>query len=149
MEAKKWRWAMEACYALIKSINFLAVLCGVIWAIIVGNIWYSPKVFFDVWAKELGLKKVKITKEAMMRGFGMMILMTAIEMLSLAGIITLMGGGIVKAVHAGLLISLGMMAASRLSEAFFEQRSVKAWLIQSGFNTISILGASVILGLWK
>ena len=140
---------MEACFNLIKSINYLAVLCGVVWAIVVGNIWYHPKVFFNVWAKEIGLKKVKITKEAMMRGFGMMILMTAVEMLSLAGIIVLMGGGLVKAVHAGLLISLGMMAASRLSEAFFEQRSVKAWLIQSGFNFISVMGASVILGLWK
>jgi hypothetical protein len=140
---------MEACYALIRSINFLAVLCCVIWAVVLGNIWYSPKVFFDVWAKELGLKKQKMTKEKMMQGMGMMLAMTAVEMVSLAGLIVLMGGGIVKAVHAGLLISLGIMAATRLSEAFFEQRSVKAWLIQSGFNTLSLLGASIILGLWK
>lgn len=135
---------------IFKSINYLAVLGSVAWAVVLGNIWYSPKVFFNVWAKEAGLKKGKPGKsdrKKMITAMGTMLATTIIEMLSLAIIIELLGGGIVKAVHAGVIISIGMMAATRLSETFFEQRTIKSWLIQSGFNTLSIIGASVIIGL--
>ena len=140
---------MKACFNLLGSINYLAVLCGIIWAVGLGNIWYSPKVFFDTWAKEIGLKKIEISKQAMMMGMGRMLLMNIIEIFSLAAVIALAGGGIVRALHVGVLVSVGMMAATRLSESFFEQRSVKAWLIQSGYNAAAVIGASVILGLWK
>jgi hypothetical protein len=134
---------------VLKNVNYFAVLGSVVWAVILGNIWYAPKVFFNAWAREVGLKKPDIAPKQMMAGMGMMMLMTLIEMLSLAVIIEMLGGGIVKALHAGMLISIGMFAAIRLSESFFEQRSKKAWLISAGFNTISIMGASVILGLWR
>lgn len=106
--------------------------------------------FFQCVGKRGGFKKGKtgkIGQKKMITAMGTMLATTIIEMLSLAIIIELLGGGIVKAVHAGVIISIGMMAATRLSETFFEQRTIKSWLIQSGFNTLSIIGASVIIGL--
>lgn len=140
---------MQGCVKLLGEINYLAVFVSIVWAAMLGSIWYSPKVFFNVWAKELGLKMDNADRKQMVRVMGTMLVTTAVEMYSLAAVIAMLGGGIVKALHAGVLISIGMMAATRLSEANFEQRTLKTWLIQSGFNTISILGASVIMGLWK
>lgn len=50
----------------LESINYLAAVGGVLISIIVGFLWYSPKLFGGEWAKLVGLKnKDKQTREEM------------------------------------------------------------------------------------
>jgi len=39
------------------NVNFLALLLAALSALVVGFIWYNPKVFGNIWMKEIGMKE--------------------------------------------------------------------------------------------
>ncbi len=48
------------------EINYLAVVLATLSTMVVGSIWYTPKVFGDAWMKLAGLKKSDLEKNGMM-----------------------------------------------------------------------------------
>lgn len=59
-------------------INFLAVLVAALVPMIIGFIWYNPKVFGDLWAKEAGMTEDKIKGANMPLIFGLSFLFSLI-----------------------------------------------------------------------
>ena len=56
------------------EINFLAVLVAGLSTMVVGSIWYNPKVFGSAWMKETGMTEEKAKGANMFKIFGMAIL---------------------------------------------------------------------------
>jgi len=138
------------CMHLLKEINYWAVGSGVVFSIVLGMIWYHPKTFFNIWAKEIGLDTSAIDRKKASSAMQSMLVTTIISVLSLAAVIYMAAPvTLIRSLHIGGLISIGILASSRFSETLFEQRNVKSWLIQSGCRVLTILGCSVIIGLWK
>ena len=138
------------CMHLLKEINYWAVGAGVVYSSVLGMIWYHPKVFFNTWAAEIGLKVSAPDRKKAMTGMQVMFITTIIQVFSLAAIIYMAPPvTLIMALHIGVFVSVGIAAATRLSETLFEQRSIKSWLIQSGYRALAILGCAAIIGLWK
>ena len=138
------------CMHLLKEINYWAVGAGVVYSAALGMIWYHPKVFFNVWAQEIGLKISTPDRKKAMAGMQVMFVTTIIQVFSLAAVIYMASPvTLIRALHIGAFIAIGISAATRLSESLFEQRSIKAWLIQSGYRVLAILGCAAIIGIWK
>jgi hypothetical protein len=56
------------------NINFLALLLAALSTLVVGFIWYNPKVFGTIWMKEAGITEEKMKGTNMVLLFGMSIL---------------------------------------------------------------------------
>ena len=56
------------------NVNFLALLLAAISTLLVGFIWYNPKVFGTIWMKEAGLKEEDMKGANMVKMFGLSIL---------------------------------------------------------------------------
>ncbi|AXG73241.1 DUF1761 domain-containing protein [Flavobacterium arcticum] len=56
------------------EMNFLAVIVAALSTMVVGAIWYNPKVFGTVWMKETGMTEEKAEGANMFKIFGMAIL---------------------------------------------------------------------------
>lgn len=55
------------------NINFLALLLAALSTLVVGFIWYNPKVFGNVWMKEAGLTEEDMKGANMVKIFGLSI----------------------------------------------------------------------------
>ncbi|RTY90953.1 DUF1761 domain-containing protein [Flavobacterium sp. GT3R68] len=56
------------------EINFLALLVAALSTLVVGFIWYNPKVFGTIWMRETGLTEEKMKGSNMVMIFGMAVL---------------------------------------------------------------------------
>lgn len=55
------------------EINFIALLLSALSTLVVGFIWYSPKVFGNIWMKEAGIREEQMKGSNMILIFGMSI----------------------------------------------------------------------------
>ncbi len=56
------------------DINFLALLLAALSSLVIGFVWYNPKVFGNIWMKEAGMTEEKMKGSNMIAIFGMSIL---------------------------------------------------------------------------
>lgn len=81
------------------KINFVALLLAAIVTLVVGFIWYSPKVFGTIWMKENNLTQEELKKGSMLKIFGLtyvfslMITMTLMSLtIHQSGAVGMVGG---------------------------------------------------------
>lgn len=81
------------------KINFVALLLSAIVTLVIGFIWYSPKVFGTIWMKENNLTQEELRKGNMLKIFGLtyifslMITMTLMSLtIHQSGAIGMVGG---------------------------------------------------------
>lgn len=65
------------------QINFLAVLVAAVSALVVGFIWYNPKVFGNAWMKSAGLSEEQLKGGNMAKIFGLALVFAALLAMSL------------------------------------------------------------------
>jgi len=157
--------------------NFLAILVAAVSALVVGFIWYNPKVFGNAWMQAAGLTEEQLKGGNMAKIFGLALLfafMLAFVLQPIVihqyGAISLVGGDPTKGLpsftafmsdygdafrsfkHGALhgFIS-GLFIAFPIigTTALFERKSAKYIFINSGYwvVTLTIMGA-IICG-WK
>ena len=133
------------------SINFLAVVAAAIANMVIGAIWYSPAVFGKMWMKSAGIsqKDVEAQKKAMQKVYGFAFVGALIMAYVFAIIINLTAATtVVEALQIGFLAWLGFVATVSLSSVLFEGRKQELYLLNNGYNLISLLVMSLILVLW-
>ena len=158
-------------------LNFPAILVAAVSALVVGFIWYNPKVFGNTWMKEAGM-----TDEAIKGGnmakifilafiFAVLLAMTMMQMsIHQTGALSLIGGDASKALpsytafmadygdafrtykHGALHgVLAGFFVALPIigTNALFERKSGKYIVINAGYwvVTLGIMGA-IVCG-WK
>lgn len=55
------------------NVNFLALLLAALSSLVVGFVWYNPKVFGNIWMKEAGLNQENMKNFNMVKVFGLSI----------------------------------------------------------------------------
>ena len=153
--------------------NFPAILVAAVSALIVGFIWYNPKVFGTIWMKEAGLTDADIKGGNMLKIFilavifAMLLAMTMMQMsIHQTGALSLVGGDSTKALpsYAAFMADYGgafrtykhgaihgVMAGIFVAlpiigtNALFERKSAKYIFVNAGYwmVTLGIMGAIV------
>jgi Protein of unknown function (DUF1761) len=54
--------------------NFIAVLVASLASLLIGYVWYNPKVFGSIWMREAGLTEEELKKGSMVKIFGLTII---------------------------------------------------------------------------
>jgi hypothetical protein len=155
------------------EINFLALLVAALSTLVVGFIWYNPKVFGTIWMKESGMTEEKMKGANMAMIFGLSFLYALfisfiLQMLVIHqfGAIGMVGGDptIAKPSYAEFMADYGnafrtfkhgalhgcmtgLLLALPLigTNALYERRSFKYTMVTAGFWTVcfTIMGAII------
>jgi hypothetical protein len=134
------------------SVNLLAVLVSAVAIFLLGGLWYSPALFVDRWMALQGK-----TREEMMASGGaspaMYVQVFLCGLLVAAGLAVVLNHFInltlLRGVEVAVLCWLCFAAATSYGTALFSSKPKALWLIDTGFNLVSFLVATVILTLWR
>lgn len=132
------------------SINWLAVLLCLVASMVIGSIWFSPKVFYPAWWKAIG----KTDKDAPEGGGmgGMMgtwigvIVSSLIQAIFMGFMTNAMGANNWSAgAMTGFWLWLGFLAPASLTNKLFADR-VPAWFYEAGNHLVTFLVMGAIHG---
>lgn len=128
--------------------NFAAIFVAALMSFAIGGLWYSPLLFARAWMREAGLTEEQTRQAPMARVFGLSALAALVMAFNLAAFIgpkASLGFGL----FAGAAAGIGWVAMSLGVIYLFEQRSLKLWLINSGYQVLSYTLMGGLLGVWK
>ena len=149
------------------NINFLALLLASLSTLVVGFIWYNPKVFGNIWMKEAGLKEEDMKGANMIKIFGLSIVYAFLISFLLQtvvihqfGALGMVGGDTPKALPSynafmadygtvfrtfkhgalhGFMTGLFMILPVIGTIALYEKRSFKYVMVTAGFWIVSFI----------
>jgi len=128
--------------------NFAAIFVAALMSFAIGGLWYSPLLFARAWMKEAGLTEQQTKDAPMGRIFGLAAVASLVMAFNLAAFIgpkASLGFGL----FAGAAAAIGWVAMSLGVIYLFEQRSLKLWLINSGYQVIAYTLMGGLIGTWK
>lgn len=130
----------------IADINWLSVLVATASSFVLGALWYGP-LFQKPWMQDTGMTKEKGAQASMaltMGGTAVLNLLIAIAIALLAG----PHAGWKMGLHTGLFSSLFFVATSIGVIYLFEQRPLRLWLINAGYQVVNFCIMGSIIGVW-
>lgn len=125
------------------QVNWLAVVIAAAASIVIGFVWYMPRVFGRRWAAETGIELPGAGDASPMTvvyGIGQALL--GAYVLALFAAESDITGGIVIAA----LIWLGFVATTKYNSVVFERRSSTYWVIDASYHLVSLLVMGAIIG---
>lgn len=129
------------------DINILAVIVVTILNILLGMFWYSPQFLGTQWAQEhqFILNDLKPTPWHYIGA----ILVSLVTVVIFSALIhwfhvDTLGAGL----QLGFFIWLGFVATTHFSGVIWARKPWKAYLIDTGFQLVSLLMMGIILSLW-
>lgn len=132
----------------LAAVNWLAVLCASVAAFVIGWVWYSRKVFGTTWLIEVGLTEESLRQAKMPLIFGGTFVLQVVAATALAMFLGT-GSGWLIGLQAGLVIGLGWIATAYGITYLFEQRSLRIFLINTGYFLVVFATMGLILGAWN
>ena len=127
--------------------NLIAAIVAAVAGFMVGGLWYSPVLFSKAWQVEAGMSCGKAEGGGTARIFGLAFLATLIAALNLAAFIG-RGKGLSFGLFAGFAAGFGWVTMALGIIYLFERRSLKLWLINSGYMTVAFTVMGVVIGVW-
>jgi hypothetical protein len=128
--------------------NYPAIFLAAAVSFVIGGAWYSPLLFANAWMKEAGLDEARLRNARMGKVFALSFLAALVMAFNLAAFLgakATLGFG----AFAGFATGLGWVAMSLGVIYLFEQRSLKLWLINAGYQIVSYTLMGALIGGWR
>jgi hypothetical protein len=132
----------------LADLNYVAVAAAAALSFAVGGLWYSPILFARAWARESGVDEARLRQASMARVFGLSFVCSLVMALNLAAFIgeqATVGFGL----FAGAAAGIGWVAMALGVTYLFERRSLKLWMINSGYQVLTLTLMGGLLGAWR
>ena len=127
------------------EVNLLAVLAGGVASLVIGGLWYAPFLLGKAWQREAGLSDEQMAGANMAKIFGLTFVLSLVAAYVFGMFIgTEMPLG--AAVGAGFSAGLCWVGAALGISYLFERRSLKLWLINTGYHTLQFTAFGAIFG---
>ncbi len=131
--------------SVLAGVNYLAVFVAWFVHIILGLIWFSPRLFGNEWVKLTGKEMKPAMNWLVPMLFGhLAMVLVLIVLIKLASITTGTGGVVI-----GLLTWIGFVVPLEMGELVWEKVPFKLFLMRTGNQLVGIAAASFILGAWQ
>jgi hypothetical protein len=127
------------------NVNPLAVLIAGLIHMVLGLVWFMPKIFGNAWVELTG-KEMKPATQWIAAGIiGHLVMALVLAMIvNLANATTLVGGVIV-----GIVICLGFVAPLEVGELIWEKIPFKLFMIRVGNQLVGFSITGAILAVWR
>lgn len=134
------------------SINYLAVILATISTMVIGSIWYTPKVFGTYWMKLSGQTPSGNPRDAV-RPIVVTVIVSFVTAWVLAGATWLSfdfygGSFLVNALFTGAILWAGFTAARFITHDQFDRRPWQLTVLNCAHELVTILVMALIIGVW-
>ncbi|MGV9195468.1 DUF1761 domain-containing protein [Microbacterium sp. MC2] len=137
---------------MIPEINYWAVLLATIAAMVIGSVWYMPRVFGERWTKLAGVRDPGTFTEAVLP----LMVSTALAFLLawvLAGSVAIAwhfygGAYFSSALVTGLTLWAGFTAGRFITHDVFEGRPSQLTILNISHELVLVVAMSIIIGVW-
>ena len=124
-------------------INGIAVLVAALVRFVIGFVWWSPPLFGGPWKNAELQRRMKWA-----------VLSTVLTALLIAWVLAhaiayANAQGALPGAEVGFFNWLGFIATVTLMMVFSQPQPAKDWLIQNGFQLLSMLAMGAVLGAWR
>lgn len=129
------------------DINYVAVIVAALVPMVLGALWYSPALFAGPWMRAVGRSEDEVG------GMGLGLVLSAVAAALSSYALTrierwaevddLWNGALV-----GLLVWVGFVAGVLAMTTYFGGRPRALWVINAGYQLISLVVMGAILGVW-
>ncbi len=128
------------------SLNWLSVLVAALSGFVIGGLWYGP-LFQKPWMQLTGMTKEKGAQVSMAVTFGGAY---ALNLVGAAGLAILLGGNgsWQGGLHTGLFTGVFFIATALGVIYLFEQRPLKLWFINAGYQIVNFTAMGTVIGAW-
>lgn len=137
---------------MVPEINYWAVLIATASSMLVGSIWYTPKVFGTRWAR---LAKVDMDRPAATAVIPILVtvLVSFITAWVLAGATAIAwhfygGGYMLASLGTAIILWAGLTAARFITHDAFEGRPTSLTVLNIGHELVTLVVMAVIIGVW-
>jgi hypothetical protein len=135
----------------LSHINYLAVAASSIIFFMLGSLWFST-LFGSVWTQELKRHNV-IIKEPTKNALIMKMLLTfganIVASFAMACLVNMTGSTtLTSGLILGIIVALGFAATTLGLVFIWESKSLKLFLIDSGYPALGIIASALLLSLW-
>ena len=137
---------------MVPEINYLAVIAATLSSMVVGAIWYTPKVFGNYWMKASGVTPSGDSKDAV-RPILLTLVVSFVTAWVLAGASYIAfdfygGSFLVSALLTGLLLWGGFTAARFITHDAFDKRPPGLTVLNVMHELVTIVIMALIIGVW-
>jgi hypothetical protein len=134
------------------EINYWAVLLATLSSMIVGSIWYTPKVFGNYWMKAANITPSGRSSDAI-RPIVITVIVSFITAWVLAGAIYIAfdfygGSFFVNALVTGIVLWAGLTAARFITHDAFDGRPAGLTVLNVAHEFVTIVIMASIIGVW-
>lgn len=130
------------------TINFLGVLIAAAAYFLLGTLWYSQKVFGDVWKRHEGLHP-ETYRPRVGAYIGEFVIALIIAYVMAALLYLTRTEGAVEGLILAFWVWLGFIATTQISAVLWSKKTFKGFLIHDGFILLGFLLIGAILGLMQ
>ncbi|GLI28239.1 hypothetical protein ARHIZOSPH14_24810 [Agromyces rhizosphaerae] len=135
---------------MIPEINYWAVLLATLSTMIVGTVWYTPKVFGNYWMR---LAKVEPDGKSAVGAITATVLVSFVSAWVLAGATVIAwhfygGSFLVNALVTALILWAGFTAARFITHDAFEGRPAGLTTLNIAHELVTFLVMALIIGVW-
>jgi hypothetical protein len=139
-------------FSLISQINCWAVVASVAVFFFLGALWFSV-LFAKAWVHELKLHNVTIKEPStnkLLMNMGLTLANNSIIVCTVACLVAMTGSStFASGLSLGLMVGCGFIATAIGGVFIWESRSLKLFLIDSGYQIVGTTIAAVILSVWR
>lgn len=128
--------------------NYPAIFLAAVLSFVVGAAWYSPLLFDKAWMREAGLDEAKLRSARLGKVFTLSFVCMLVMAFNLAAFLGAKATWSFGA-FAGFATGLGWVTMSLGVLYLFEQRSLRLWLINGGYQVVSYTLMGALIGGWK
>ncbi len=137
---------------MVPEINYIAVILATLSSMIVGTIWYTPRVFGNYWMKQAGITPSGDAKDAI-RPIVVTVIVSFITAWVLAGAafisFSFYGGSfLVNSLLTGLILWAGFTAARFITHDQFDMRTTGLTVLNIAHELVTISVMALIIGVW-
>jgi Protein of unknown function (DUF1761) len=137
---------------MVPEINYWAVVAATLSSMVVGSIWYTPKVFGNYWMKAAGVTPSGDAKDAI-RPILVTLVVSFITAWVLAGAayisFTFYGGGFfINSLVTGIVLWGGFTAARFITHDAFDGRPTGLTVLNIAHEFVTIVVMAIIIGVW-
>jgi hypothetical protein len=137
---------------MIDSVNLLGLLAAALASMGVGFLWYSPFLFGKPWMKLMGYSQtdLKAAQKEMGTGYLLSLIATIVTAFVLAQVFGwIVPDTLTTALVISLMLWIGLIAPVQFSDVVFGRKPMNLYLINTGYQLVSILIMGLILFYFK
>ena len=134
------------------SINYIAVILATLSSMVIGSIWYTPKVFGNYWMKAANITPSGKASDAI-RPIVITVVVSFITAWVLAGAAYISfdfygGSFLVNSLLTGFILWAGFTAARFITHDAFDGRPTGLTVLNVAHELVTIMVMALIIGVW-